>query len=41
MTNINNEQINSLTRDLELMRERYLKLVDIHGQLQTQTRLFA
>ncbi|CAF3148262.1 unnamed protein product [Rotaria sp. Silwood2] len=39
MTNINNEQINSLTRDLELMRERYLKLVDIHGQLQTQNSL--
>ncbi|CAF0879084.1 unnamed protein product [Adineta steineri] len=35
--NSNNEQIQSLTRDLELMRERYLKLVDVHGKLQQET----
>jgi regulator of replication initiation timing len=35
----NTDQIGSLTRDLELMRERYLKLVDIHGQLQMQNSL--
>jgi hypothetical protein len=32
----NNQQI---TQELELMRERYLKLVDIHGQLQIQNSL--
>jgi hypothetical protein len=35
----NNEQIHSLTRELELIRERYLKLVDVHGQLQMQNSL--
>ncbi|CAF1172852.1 unnamed protein product [Rotaria sordida] len=40
MTDTTNEQINSLTRDLELMRERYHKLLDAHGQLQTQNSLF-
>ena len=35
----NNEQIDLLTRELELIRERYLKLVDIHGQLQIQNSL--
>jgi hypothetical protein len=35
----NNEQIPSLTRELELIRERYLKLVDVHGQLQMQNSL--
>ncbi|CAF4718210.1 unnamed protein product, partial [Rotaria sp. Silwood2] len=33
-SNIDNEQICSLTCELELMRERYGKLVDVHGQLQ-------
>ena len=28
-----------LARDLELMRERYLKLADVHGQLQVQNSL--
>ncbi|CAF2872436.1 unnamed protein product [Rotaria sp. Silwood2] len=35
----NTEQINLLTHELELMRERYLKLVDVHGQLQMQNSL--
>jgi len=35
----NNEKIVSLTNELELMRERYLKLVDTHGKLQKQTCL--
>ncbi|CAF3607078.1 unnamed protein product [Rotaria sp. Silwood1] len=39
MTDINNEQIKSLTRDLALMHERYHKLIDVHGQLQTQNSL--
>jgi hypothetical protein len=33
---MNNEQI---TRELELMRERYLKLADIHGQLRKENGL--
>jgi hypothetical protein len=39
MDNNNNDKIESLTRDLELMRERYLKLVDLHGELQKQNSL--
>ncbi|CAF0773524.1 unnamed protein product [Rotaria sp. Silwood1] len=35
----NSEQINLLTNELALMRERYLKLADIHGQLQMQNSL--
>jgi DNA repair ATPase RecN len=35
----NNEKILSLTNELELMRERYLKLFNIHGQSQKQTSL--
>jgi hypothetical protein len=37
---MNNEQITSnLTRELELIRERYLKLVENHGELQKQNSL--
>jgi hypothetical protein len=39
MNNNHNEQIASLTRELELMRERYLKLLDIHGQIQKENSL--
>ena len=39
MDNNNNDKIESLTRDLELMRERYLKLVELHGELQKQNSL--
>ncbi|CAF0736343.1 unnamed protein product [Rotaria sordida] len=35
----NTEKINLLTNELELMRERYLKFVDVHGQLQMQNSL--
>ncbi|CAF2726531.1 unnamed protein product [Rotaria sp. Silwood2] len=38
-SNIDNEQIRSLTYELELMRERYGKLVDVHGQLQLQNSI--
>jgi len=31
--------MNNNERELELMRERYLKLVDIHGQLQMQNSI--
>jgi DNA repair ATPase RecN len=34
-----NEKIASLTRDLELMRERYRRLINIHGELQKQNSL--
>jgi chromosome segregation ATPase len=37
--NSNNEQIESLTRELDSMRERYLRLVDLHGELQLQNSL--
>ncbi|CAF1327133.1 unnamed protein product [Rotaria magnacalcarata] len=36
MNSANNEKIDSLTRDLALMRERYQKLLDAHGHLQMQ-----
>jgi len=39
MNNNHNEQIASLTRELELMRERYLKLLDIHGKIQKENSL--
>jgi len=32
-------KMNNNERELELMRERYLKLVDLHGQLQMQNSL--
>ncbi|CAF3360506.1 unnamed protein product [Rotaria socialis] len=35
----NNEKIDSLTRDLTLMQERYQKLLDAHGHLQMQNSL--
>lgn len=35
----NDEQIISLKRDLDLMRERYLNLVNIHGELQRQNSI--
>jgi chromosome segregation ATPase len=34
-----NERIQSLTRELDLMRERYSKLADVHGQLQKDNSL--
>jgi hypothetical protein len=37
--NNNNEQIDLLTRELESIRERYIRLADIHGQLQMQNSL--
>ncbi|UJR08997.1 hypothetical protein I4U23_013247 [Adineta vaga] len=37
--NNTNEQIQSLTRELNLIRERYSKLVDVHGQLQKDNSL--
>lgn len=37
--NNNIEEVNSLKRELDLMRERYLKLADAHGQLQMQNSL--
>lgn len=39
MNKDDNEQILSLTRDFNLMRERYLNLVNIHGEIQKQNSI--
>ena len=40
MNNIDDQnEVQLLRRDLELIRERYLRLADLHGKLQTQNSL--